>query len=111
LVAGQVPVGAVVQVTTADTDDILGGTRAALMRATDRFPAGVKPQAALIFSCAVRRFLLGSRTRVEAEIARSILGPRLPMAGIYCNGEIGPVHGVETSRYFNETFVAILLGT
>lgn len=111
LVAGQVPVGAVVQVTTADTDDILGGTRAALNRAVDAFPAGVRPEAALFFSCAVRRFLLGSRTRVEADIARSILGSTLPMAGIYCNGEIGPVHGVETSRYFNETFVAILLGT
>ena len=110
-VAGEVPIGAIVQLTTADTDDILGGTRAALNRAVDGFPAGVRPEAALIFSCAVRRFLLGSRTRVEAEIARSILGSTLPMAGIYCNGEIGPVDGVETSRYFNETFVTILLGT
>ena len=110
-VAGEIPIGAVLQLTTADTDDILGGTRAALTRAVDGFPAGVQPEAALIFSCAVRRFLLGSRTRVEAEIARSILGSTLPIAGIYCNGEIGPVHGIETSRYYNETFVTILLGT
>ena len=73
-VAGEVPVGAVVQLTTADTDDILGGTRGALDRATDAFPAGAQPEAALIFSCAVRRFLLGSRTRVETELARSVLG-------------------------------------
>ena len=76
-----------------------------------RFPAGVQPEAALIFSCAVRRFLLGSRTRVETELARSVLGTTIPMAGIYCYGEIGPVRGVETSRYFNETFVTLLLGT
>ena len=111
LVAGEIPIGAIVQVTTADTDDILGGTRAAINRAVDAFPAGAQPEAALIFSCAVRRFLLGSRTRVETEIARSILGSTLPMAGIYCNGEIGPVRGIETSRYYNETFVTILLGT
>ena len=110
-VAGEVPVGAVVQLTTADTDDILGGTRSALTRAVDGFPAGVQPEAALIFSCAVRRFLLGSRTRIETELARSVLGTTIPMAGIYCYGEIGPVHGIETSRYFNETFVTLLLGT
>ena len=47
----------------------------------------------------------------EAELARSVFGEALPMAGIYCFGEIGPVRGVETSRYFNETFVTLLLGT
>ena len=83
----------------------------ALERATAAFPTGAEPEAALVFSCAVRRFLLGSRTRVEAELARSVVGEALPMAGIYCFGEIGPVRGVETSRYFNETFVTLLLGT
>ena len=43
--------------------------------------------------------------------AKAILGTMIPMAGIYCYGEIGPVRGVETSRYFNETFVTLLLGT
>ena len=110
-VAGEIPIGAVVQLTTADSDDILGGTRGALDRATEAFPSGARPEAALIFSCAVRRFLLGSRTRVETELARSVLGTTIPMAGIYCFGEIGPVRGVDTSRYFNETFVTLLLGT
>ncbi len=110
-VAGVIPAGAVVQLTTADTDDILAGTRAALERASAGFPADAAPEAALIFSCAVRRFVLGSRTRIEAELARSAFGASLPVAGIYCFGEIGPVGGVETSRYFNETFVTLLLGT
>src|SRR5436190_1579873 len=110
-VSGEVPVGAVVHLSTAEIDDILTGTRMALERATAAFPTGAEPEAALVFSCAVRRFLLGSRTRVEAELARSVFGEALPMAGIYCFGEIGPVRGVETSRYFNETFVTLLLGT
>ena len=92
-VAGTIPVGAVVQLTTADTEEILAGAGAALRRATAEFPAGARPEAALIFSCAVRRFLLGSRTGVEADLARTVLGPSMPIAGMYCFGEIGPVRG------------------
>ena len=108
---GSIPVGASVQLTTAATDDILAGTEDALQRAADGFPAGSPPAAALIFSCAVRQFVLGSRTRVEADLARSILGPTMPIAGLYCYGEIGPVRGAATSRFLNETFITLLLGT
>lgn len=111
ILAGAVPVGATVQLATADTDEILAGTKGALARAIADFPAGSQPEGALIFSCAVRKFLLGSRTRVEAELARSAYGSSIPVAGLYCFGEIGPVHGATTSRFFNETFVTLLLGT
>lgn len=111
LLAGSIPVGATVQLTTADTDDILAGTKDALARATAEFPAGSHPEAALIFSCAVRQFLLGSRTQVEAQLARSEYGASMPLAGLYCYGEIGPIKGATTSRFLNETFVTLLLGT
>jgi hypothetical protein len=110
-VAGTIPVGAVVQLTTADTEEILAGAEAALRRAAADFPAGARPEAALIFSCAVRRYLLGSRTGVEADLARVVYGPSLPIAGLYCFGEIGPVRGTASSRFFNETFTTLLLGT
>ena len=111
LLTGEVPVGATVQLTTADTDEILAGTKDALARATADFPAGATPEAALIFSCAIRQYLLGSRTRVEAEMARSEFGVSIPIAGLYCYGEIGPIKGAETSRFLQETFVTLLLGT
>jgi hypothetical protein len=111
MLAGSVPVGATVQLTTADTEDILAGTRDALVRAGQTFPAGSRPEAALIFSCAVRKFVLGSRTKVEAEMAREVLGSGIPFAGLYCYGEFGPVRGTPTSRLLNETFVTLLLGT
>ena len=110
-VMGSVPVGATVQLTTADTEDILSGTRAALARATDEFPAGSRPEAGLIFSCAVRKFLLGSRTATEAQAAQAAYGATFPLAGMYCFGEIGPVKGAAGSRFLNETFVTLLLGT
>ncbi len=111
ILAGSIPVGATVQLTTADTDEILAGTRDALDRATAAFPAGSHPEAALIFSCAVRKFVLGSRTRVEAELARTVYGSAMPLAGLYCYGEIGPIRGTATSRFLNETFVTLLLGS
>jgi len=111
ILAGSIPVGATVQLTTADTDEILAGTRGALDRATATFPAGSRPEAALIFSCAVRKFVLGSRTRVEAQLARTVYGSTLPLAGLYCYGEIGPIRGTASSRFLNETFVTLLLGS
>ena len=96
IVAGVIPVGAVVQLTTADTDDILGGTRAALERATDAFPAGARARggarssrAPCGGSCSARG--RGSRRRWRGRSS----GPTLPIAGIYCFGEIGPVRGVD----------------
>ncbi len=108
---GEVPVGATVQLTTADTDEIIAGTKAALARATADFPEGATPEAALIFSCAIRQYLLGSRTKVETELARSEYGAGIPIAGMYCYGEVGPIKGAETSRFLQETFVTLLLGT
>lgn len=110
LLAGSIPVGATVQLTTANTEEILAGTQAALARAVAAFPAGQQPQAGLIFSCAVRKFVLGSRTPVEAELASQTYGSGLPLAGMYCFGEMGPLRGAVGSRYLNETFVTLLLG-
>jgi len=111
MVFGSVPVGASVQLTTASSDDILAGTRDALARATADFPAGARPEAALMFSCMARKSLLGSRTKVEAELARAEYGSSIPLVGLYCAGEVGPVRGDATSRFLNETFVTVLLGT
>jgi len=31
--------------------------------------------------------------------------------GMYCYGEVGPVAGDDASRFLNETFVTVVLGT
>lgn len=108
---GSIPVGSTVQLTTATTEDILSGTRQSLADATAGFPAGTRPEAALMFSCVVRRMLLGSRASTEVELARTEFGPSVALAGLYCYGEIGPVSGSPSSRFLNTTFVTLLLGT
>ena len=58
----------------------------------------------------MRKFLLGSRTGQELGEARSLLPADLPVAGMYCTGEIGPVGDALATRFLNETFVTVLLG-
>ncbi len=110
-IPGGVPVGATVQLTTTSPDQMLAATADALTRAMEAFPATSTPSGALIFSCAVRKYLLGTRTGEEVESARAILPVSLPIAGMYCVGEIAPTGGDESSHFLNETFVTLLLGT
>jgi hypothetical protein len=64
----------------------------------------------MLFSCATRRYLLGTRTSQEVAEARAVLPDDVPLIGMYCGGEIAPVEDTNTSRYLNETFVVLLLG-
>jgi hypothetical protein len=110
-VGGWVPAGATVQLTTTDADDLAAGAQAALAQLAEEFPAGATPEAVLVFSCAVRKYLLGSKTPVEAEMVSAALGRSIPMAGMYTYGEIGPMNEAASSRFHNETMVTLLLGT
>ena len=110
-VPGEVPVGSTVQITTASTDEIVQASGDTVRRAMEAFPSGATPTAALLFSCAVRRFLLGTRTAQEVASCAQRAPGRLPLIGMYCGGEIAPVDDTPTSRFLNETFVALLLGS
>lgn len=110
-VSGDVQTGAEVQLTTAATDEIFDGARSALSQAIDQFPDGHEPEAALIFSCAIRKYLLGTRTGTEYDITQQMLGDGVPVCGFYSFGEIAPLDEGGEARYHNETMVALLLGT
>jgi hypothetical protein len=107
---GAVPDGASVQLTMAGTDQIFDGARASISDALDGFPTGSRPDGALLFSCATRKFLLGTRAGREIELAREILGQGLPIGGIYCQGEIAPLASTDLTRFHNATMVTVLLG-
>jgi hypothetical protein len=107
---GAVPEGATVQFTMAATEEIVEGARASIADAIAHFPGGRAPDAALLWSCATRRFLLGTRTGREVEIVRAMVGPETPVAGFYCLGEIAPIVDGDVSQFHNATMVAVLLG-
>jgi hypothetical protein len=108
---GSIPQGATVQLAMATTEEILSGTEASVAEAIADFPGDEMPEAALIASCAVRSFLLGTRTRGEIERIRAGLGQDLPVSGFYAFGEIAPLSVDSTPSFHNETCVTVLIGT
>ncbi len=108
---GAVPEGATVQLTMAGTDQIFEGAKASIAHALAGFPKGARPDGALLFSCATRKFLLGTRAGREIELAREVLGDTVPIGGFYCMGEIAPTASAGQTRFHNATMVSVLLGT
>ena len=107
---GAVPEGATVQITVAGTEQIFEGARASMQDALAAYPAGKTPDAALLYSCATRRFLLGTRVGREVEMIRDLLGTSIPIAGMYCLGEIAPMASPDRTQFHNATMVSVLLG-
>jgi len=107
---GAVPEGATVQITVAAPDEIFNGATASIADALATFPAGGTPEAALLYSCATRRYLLGTRAGREIELIRDALGPAVPIAGLYCMGEIAPMTPAGPALFHNATMVSVLLG-
>ena len=108
---GSVPQGATVQLAMATTEEILRGTEDSLADAVAGFPGETAPEGALIASCAVRNFLLGTRASGEIERIRTGLGKDVPVSGFYAFGEIAPLDSDSTPRFHNETCVTVLIGT
>ncbi|HEY7282756.1 MAG TPA: FIST N-terminal domain-containing protein [Actinomycetota bacterium] len=109
VVTGGIPNGVEVRLTVAVTDEIFAGTKSAIDKARAGFPGPAGPAAALVFSCAIRKLVLGTRTGREVDIARTELGEDVPISGFYCFGEIAPIAPGAT-RFHNETVVAVLIG-
>ena len=108
---GSVPQGATVQLAMATTEEILNATETSLTEAMVGYPKEAVPEAALIASCAVRSFLLGTRTSGEIERIRAGLGQDVTVSGFYAFGEIAPLGSDSAPRFHNETCVTVLLGT
>lgn len=109
---GDVREGSMVQMTVADRGAILEGCKNSIDRAFAGYPHGKTPAAALLFSCAGRKLLLGTRTGEEVDIVKSVIGSQIPVCGFYGYGEIGPLNNQDAvSKYHNETFVSLILGT
>ena len=105
-----VPEGVRVRLTLADRDAILTGCAESLSIAKSNLPTGAQPSAALFFSCAARKILLGTRTQEEVKMIRGVLGEAVPICGFYGYGEISPNMGDPTgTKYHNESFVSLLI--
>ena len=65
--------------------------------------ASTEEQGALLFSCMGRGEHLYGRPNHDSEMFHEVMGP-LPLAGFFCNGEIGPVHGTTYLHGYTSSF-------
>jgi hypothetical protein len=105
--AADVPEGTEVQITDATRAAILGGAADAVRDAVGRF-AGTATSV-LVFSCAARKQVLGTRTGEEIQQLLSHESDGVSLAGFYTYGEIAALETGPT-RFHNETVVAVLMG-
>lgn len=106
---GDVHQGVHAQITNTTRDNIVKGSGASVVQALKSYP-GSEPEFAICFSCGGRKMLLGSRTKEEYEQVKKHTG-NLPLCGFYSYGEISPLERGKPSKYHNETFITLLLGT
>ena len=105
---GVVSEGASLQIGTADKSACSESCLTSLRMARASYP-GKKPAAALLFSCAGRKKMLGTQADIEAQITAEQLGP-IPFAGFYAYGEISPLDSGSKAIFHGTTFVTLLLG-
>ncbi len=109
---GSVEQGTVVRVCSASREDVIGGVSGALDGLT-LDSLGFIPSAAIIVSCAGRKWLLADRGDHELSAFFKYLGHDIPLIGFPSFGEIGPFrHGdgtFTTVSFHNMTFVVCLL--
>lgn len=111
--AGSIPPGGAITLTTASRGDLIDGARLAAEQAKDGL-RGARPVAVLMFSCVGRRLVLGRRTTEEVDAVRRVLGADVPLIGFYTYGEIGPIDKLRPelagAKFHNETVVLWVLG-
>lgn len=111
--SGDVPEGSHVRLTEVLPEGILEGSRRSLESALQTYP-GSAPSSALVFTCAARKWILGTRVEDEISELRSALGEArfadLQMAGFYGYGELAPEIGGSRTQLHNETCVSVVLG-
>jgi len=98
-----------VQLTQPDPQAILQTSRQNILQALSHFPGTDLPAAVLWFSCVSRALVLHHDPASEFRTAVQDLPPNLPVAGIYCYGEIAPGGPDKTPTYHSSTLVTLLL--
>lgn len=108
---GGIRAGERVQVCQAKPEDLVAEVRAL---AADAKATGFSPEAALIISCAGRKWLMGGQIDFEVTSVSDAFHPTLPIAGMPSFGEIAPLrHAGQYTRnlFHNMTYVLLLLGS
>lgn len=110
---GSVEQGTSVRVCTASRGDVIRGVTDA-MRGLEHGTLGFAPSAAIIISCAGRKWLMADKGEKELSAFFEQLGCAVPLIGFPSFGEISPFRcgdgGYTAVSFHNVTLVVCLLG-
>ncbi len=107
---GEIPEGAFIQISEATRDELLEGVKESVTQALTNF-TGQTPEIGLVFSCAARKAILGTKTKQEFDLVQSYTNNKFPTIGFYAYAEICPVTPPAPTRLHNGTFVTLILGS
>lgn len=104
--AGDVPVGASVQLMRSNTEALVDGARkAATMSMEGR---AHESELAVLVSCIGRKLVMKQRVEEELEAVREVVGPQARMTGFYSYGELAPRKTGEPCDLHNQTMTVTL---
>jgi hypothetical protein len=103
-VSGDIAEGATVRMMRASRDELIASAAAGMAAAA----AELTPALALVFDCAGRKVVLGTRYQEELRAAFARLPEGLPKVGFFTYGELAPRAG--RTIHHDETFTAVLIG-
>lgn len=107
--AGEIPEGAMVNLTCGDKTSILEAAETAAKKA--RFALGnTKAEIVFCYSCMARKIVLGRRTEEEIDRVRAEFGTQVPIFGFYTYGEFCPISPAAPNYLHNETITLSVLG-
>lgn len=108
---GSIAIGTPVRICTASAEDIINSAKETLAH----LPPGFAPSAAVVVSCAGRKWLVQDCASHELEIFFDALGRNVPLIGFASFGEISPFRkrdGSYSPTFFhNVTMTVCLLGS
>jgi hypothetical protein len=106
--AGDIPLGAQVQLMKANFDRLIDGAS----QASDEAHRAVQrrnPAVALLISCVGRRLVLKQRVEEELEAVQEVVGDDVPLCGFYSYGEVAPFGGMQRCELHNQTMTVTTL--
>lgn len=104
--AGNIPEGCLARLMRAGSERLIEGARTAAERAMGQPAADF--DAAILISCVGRRIILGVRTEDEVREVLDVIGSKVPTAGFYSYGELGPFFPGGVSELHNQTMTVTL---
>ena len=106
---GDIPQDVTVQLASGSQDKMSQASQWALKEAIDAYP-GKQPAAAMVFTCSLRKSILGLQVAKEYEYLQQTMPDGFPFNGICAYGEIAPLENGKESYFHNGTIAVVLVG-